>query len=216
MCLPPLYVLQAKGQSFSYALDFRTASREIMNGITDYKIWGAILGTALFTIGLINIGDVVYHAEAPTSPHDPDKKPGFLIEVAEAEEAGGGGEAAAVESIGARLAKADVAAGQKAEAACAACHNINKGGANKTGPVLYDIVERQIASVADFGYSDGAKAKSGEKWTYENLDAFLTKPAAFIEGTKMKFGGIKNAQKRADLIAYLAAQSDAPKPFPAP
>ena len=37
-----------------------------------------------------------------------------------------------------------------------------------------------------------------------------------VKGTKMAFAGVKKDQVRADLIAYLASLSDAPKPFPAP
>ena len=37
-----------------------------------------------------------------------------------------------------------------------------------------------------------------------------------MPGTKMAFGGVKKDQDRADILAYLATLSDAPKPFPAP
>ena len=87
--------------------------------------------------------------------------------------------------------------------ACAACHDFTKGGANKTGPALYDVVERPVAAHEGFAYSDGAKAKAAEKWTYDNLNAFLKAPKKFMPGTKMAFGGIGNDKKRADLIAYL-------------
>jgi cytochrome c len=119
-------------------------------------------------------------------------------------------------SIGALLAAADATKGATEAKQCAACHDFTKGGPNKTGPALWDVVERPIASAAGFAYSEGAKSKSAEKWTYETLNAFLTKPKDVIQGTKMAFGGIKNDKKRADLIAYLASLSDAPKPFPAP
>ena len=78
------------------------------------------------------------------------------------------------------------------------------------------MVERKIGSAAGYAYSEGATAKAAEAWTYDNLNAFLTNPKGFIGGTKMAFGGIKNDTKRANLIAYLASLSDAPKPFPAP
>ena len=69
---------------------------------------------------------------------------------------------------------------------------------------------------ADFQYSEAMAAKSGEPWTYEALNEFLTAPAKAIPGTKMAFGGVKKAQDRANILAYLATLSDAPVPFPAP
>ena len=46
------------------------------------------------------------------------------------------------------------------------------------------------------------KAKGG-KWTFEELDKFLTDPRGYISGTAMTFAGIKNDQQRADVIDYL-------------
>ena len=78
------------------------------------------------------------------------------------------------------------------------------------------MVERGIASHEGYIYSEGMKARSAEKWTYENLDAFIKAPKTSTPKTKMVFAGVKKDQARADLIAYLASLSDAPKPFPAP
>jgi cytochrome c len=182
-----------------------------MDSWTFNKIAGAVLGTGLMVFGLQELSGALFH------PHAVDKdKPGFLIETAEAEEAAGGGEAAAAVSVGTLLASADPAKGAEVAKACGACHNFEKGGANKTGPALYDLVERPVAAHEGFAYSEGAKAKSAEKWTYENLNVFLKGPKAWMPGTKMSYGGVKNDKKRADLLAYLASLSDAPKPFPAP
>jgi cytochrome c len=182
-----------------------------MDSWTFNKIAGAVLGTALLALGLQNVSGLIYE------PHAPSKdKPGFLIEVAEAEEAAGADPGAPAVSLGTLLASADATKGAGGAKACAACHAFEKGGANKTGPALYEVVERAVASHEGFTYSEGAKAKSAEKWTYDNLNAFLKAPKAYMPGTKMAYGGIKNDQKRADIIAYLASLSDAPKPFPAP
>jgi cytochrome c len=172
------------------------------------KMAGAVLGTALLVFGLNEVKNIIYHAETP-------EKQGYAIEVAAEGGETGGGETAA-ESLGAMLAKADVAKGQAQAKACVACHTFEKGGPNKTGPDLWDIVERPIAAHEGFQYSDGMKAKSGEKWTYENLFAFLKAPGQYIPKTKMAFGGVKRDQSRADLLAYLQTLSDSPKPFPPP
>ncbi len=127
-----------------------------------------------------------------------------------------GGAQAATLSIGALLAAADAAKGVKEASACAACHNFAKGAPNKSGPNLWDVVERAKASYAPFAYSAGLIAQADQKWTYDNLNAFITNPKAHVPGTKMGYGGLKNDGKRANLIAYLASLSDAPKPYPAP
>ena len=182
-----------------------------MDGFEFNKIAGAVLATALVVFGLKELSSVVYHSETP-------EKPGFAIEVAES---GATGEAQAATgspaaSIGSLLASADITKGAAGAKACAACHDFSKGGPNKTGPNLYDVIERGIASHEGFAYSDGMKARSAEKWTYENLDAFIKDPKTATPKTKMGFAGVKKDQARADIIAYLASLSDAPKPFPAP
>jgi cytochrome c len=58
------------------------------------------------------------------------------------------------------------------------------------------------------------KAKGG-KWTYEDLNTFITSPKTFVDGTKMGFGGESDPEKRADIIAYLRSLSDSPAPLPA-
>lgn len=174
------------------------------------KVAGAVLGTALLVLGLKELGAEVYHPGNPS-----EEKPGFKIEMADASGATGGATAAA-SSIGALLATADAAKGAKEASACAACHDFTKGGPNKSGPNLWDVVERAKGSHTPFAYSEGMKAQAGEKWTFENLNAFITSPKAAMPGTKMGFGGLKSDVKRANLIAYLATLSDAPKPYPAP
>ena len=78
------------------------------------------------------------------------------------------------------------------------------------------MVERPIASHEGFTYSDDLKSHSGDKWTFENLNKFITNPRSFAPKTKMTFGGIKRDAARADLLAYLRTLSDSPKPLPAP
>ncbi len=123
-------------------------------------------------------------------------------------------EQAPVESLGALLAAADVASGKKLAKKCSSCHSFDKGGKNKVGPNLWDIVGRDMAQVAGFKYSD-ALAGMGGTWDYAALDRFLTKPKEMVPGTKMSFAGVKKPEGRADLIAFLRGQSDNPPPLPA-
>ena len=53
-------------------------------------------------------------------------------------------------------------------------------------------------------------------WTYAELDTYLTSPARAIPGNKMSFGGIRRAQDRANVLAYLGSLNARPVPFPKP
>ncbi len=112
--------------------------------------------------------------------------------------------------IEAALAGGDAAAGEKVFKKCKACHQIGDGAKNRTGPALTGVVGRAIGTVEGFKYSKGMLAhyEAGDIWTVENLDAFLTKPKDFTPKTKMSFAGLKDAEDRANLIAYLATFSE--------
>ena len=106
---------------------------------------------------------------------------------------------------GAALAEGDAAAGEKVFKKCKACHQVGDGAKSKVGPMLNGIVDNEIASIEGFKYSKAflAKKEEGLVWTEEVLDAYLTKPKAYIKGTKMSFPGLKKEAQRADVIAYL-------------
>ena len=79
----------------------------------------------------------------------------------------------------------------------------------KDGRGRYECDPKKLmAALIDF------EAKAGT-WTYEDLDTWLTKPSAFVPGTKMTFAGITSPQERADVIAYLRSLSEKPAPLPA-
>ena len=133
------------------------------------------------------------------------------------EEAASGHEVAAApagpEPIEGLLAAADVAAGKNIFKKCMACHTAEKGGSNKVGPLLYGVVGNDIATHEGFGYSDALQALPGN-WTYDALNHFLFNPKAFAKGTKMAFAGLRKAEDRAAVIAYLRGQDDTPEPLP--
>jgi cytochrome c len=125
----------------------------------------------------------------------------------------GEGAAAAEQPIEAYLAKADPAKGQQVFNKCMACHNAEKGGANQLGPNLWDVIGEPIGQGKGFAFSD-ALSKKGGTWSWDNLSQWLTSPRAFAPGTKMTFAGLGNPEDRANVIAFLNAHSDAPKPLP--
>jgi cytochrome c len=173
------------------------------------KIIGAILGTLLFVMGIGFIAEAIYEPSA--------SGPGYALPEPKADQtADNGAPAAAAVDIGTLLAKADPKAGEAAVKKCQACHDFTEGGPNKTGPNLYDVVERQIASHPGFSYSAALSAHNKDTWTYENLNAWLTSPKTFANGTKMTYAGDSDDSDRANIIAYLSTLSHSPKPFPQP
>lgn len=119
-------------------------------------------------------------------------------------------------------AAGDPAKGEKEFNKCKACHMIQddagtdivKGG--KTGPNLYGVVGREIASEEGFKYGDGIlalKAKyPGGVWDVESLMAYMTDPTHYLDEysgdpkakSKMTF---KMAKNQADVAAFLLQNS---------
>lgn len=92
---------------------------------------------------------------------------------------------------------------------CKACHQVGPGAKATVGPEQNNLVGSVAGSRPGFKYSTAMK-EAGEKglvWNGENLDKFLENPKAMVPGTKMIFPGLKNAQDRADVIAYLKTQT---------
>ena len=115
--------------------------------------------------------------------------------------------------IEALMAMGDIASGEKIFKKCAACHSIVKGGKNKIGPALYNVVGRKVGGVDDYKYSK-ALVSYDKSWTYEELNGFLLKPAKWIKGTKMAYAGLRKEKDRASVIKYLNQNGDNPLPLP--
>ncbi len=120
------------------------------------------------------------------------------------------GTVAAAEPPAPSAAGIDLAAGEKVFKKCAACHTAGKDGANRTGPNLWGILNRPVAAHAGFAYSEAMAAQSGESWSAERLDIYLSKPKDIVPGTSMAFAGLPKSADRHNLIAWLGAQSDTP------
>ena len=141
-------------------------------------------------------------------------KPAYPIEGVGEAPAAAAAKPAAIEPVGPLLAKADVDHGAQIARQCMACHNFAKGGPNMVGPNLWGVVGGPHDHKADYSYSDAMKKFPGN-WDYEEINNFIDHPQVYVPGTKMGFAGLKKAQDRADVIAWLRQQADNPEPLPA-
>lgn len=115
---------------------------------------------------------------------------------------------------------ADPAAGESEFRKCKACHSvvapdgteIQKGG--RTGPNLYGIIGRAVASDPDHSYGESLAAlgATGAAWDEASFSAYVADPAAYLKAalgddsakSKMSF---KLASGAEDIAAYLVSVS---------
>ena len=169
------------------------------------KIIAAIILVIAIIFGLDKVSDSLFHVEKPENP-------GYKVEVI-AQSTNNSSDKAETIDISALMAMGDIDLGKKVFKKCAACHSINEGGGNKIGPALYNVVGRSVGGVADYKYSKSLMTY-GKKWTFEELNGFLIKPATWVKGTKMAFAGLKKEEDRASVIMYMNQNGDNPKPLP--
>lgn len=89
---------------------------------------------------------------------------------------------------------------------CGVCHTAEKGGANRQGPNLHDVVGKPAATRADFKFSEALKS-SGFVWDEAMLDRWIEDAAAVRPGTIMAYRQ-RDAERRRLVIAYLKSLSE--------
>ena len=180
-----------------------------MDSLEINKIVACVLVVALVIIGITNLSEILYEVEKPEVAH-------FQVEgledISEAAVISEAEEIIEETSITILLASADLGKGEKVFKKCSSCHVPNEGGANKIGPALWDIVNKDIAAAVDYDYSNALASYDGT-WSYEELNGFLKNPKKYIEGTKMSFSGLKKENDRANVILYLRSLSNTPAPI---
>ena len=174
------------------------------------KIIAAILLTALIIIGIGKFADILFYVEKP-------KVSAYKIEGLEiaANQTSSNSETKVEEKINISelLALGDIGHGEKVFKKCSACHMIASGGKNMIGPNLWGVIGRTAGSVSDYKYSK-AMVAYGKEWNYEEMNAYLIKPQAYIKGTKMAFAGLRKEKDRASVILFMNSKSSSPKSIP--
>lgn len=100
------------------------------------------------------------------------------------------------------LAAPDAALGRKEFNACAVCHSVDEGGAARVGPNLFGVYGQPAGQRDGFAYSPALR-DSGLTWDDETLDAFIENPQTLVSRNRMAYPGQRDAQKRANIIAYI-------------
>jgi cytochrome c len=101
------------------------------------------------------------------------------------------------------LPSGDAVRGATVYRGCMACHSLDK---NVVGPKHGGVFGAKAGAVPDYRYSDALK-NSGIVWNEDMLDKWLANPQTLVPGTTM-FYLVKNAQDRADVIAFLKEKSE--------
>ncbi len=103
-----------------------------------------------------------------------------------------------------------ILAGEQLFRQCVACHQIGDGATNAIGPDLTNVVGRQAGDHPGYRFSEALVEAgiAGLVWDEDALDSFLERPQERIPGTKMSYRGLRDADDRATLVAYLASFAD--------
>lgn len=175
------------------------------------KLIGALIVGAFVLVFSINIGSIIYPIKHFVAER------GYQIDIEDIDVAATslGGIPDEID-IGLIFAEFDSSKGERIFKKCSVCHTNGKGGANKVGPNLWNILNSKVAVRGGFTYSKAmlGKGEKGDAWTYEELYRYLYSPKRYVPGTKMAFAGIKKDEDRVNLIMYLRSLSDSQAELP--
>ncbi len=177
-----------------------------MSGLELNKIIASVLVAGLIGMVAGNVADILYQPKI-------NVKQGYEVEVTQAAPVAAADQELEVQvDVIALLANASVSNGANLVKKCTMCHDFTKGGPNRVGPNMWNVVNNKKGHRSDFQYSKALLAKGGT-WTYQDLYHMINKPSSFIPGTKMNFIGFKKPEDVVDVIAYLRTLSDNPAPI---
>ncbi len=100
--------------------------------------------------------------------------------------------------------------GERAFQYCYSCHSVDPDEtAVLSGPNLFDVVGRPVASQDGFDYSDEMRAfgADGKEWTADLIAQFIQEPEVLVPGTPMQSPpGPRTEEERQALLGYLTEQ----------
>ncbi len=182
-----------------------------MDALEFNKIAAGLLVGLLLAFGIGKLANTLY---GPAVEHAaPEHADDMMADAEAVDETPAVEVAAVVVPIATLLAGADLANGEKQFRKCKSCHSVEAGGRDGQGPNLYGVVGAPRGGRDTFNYSD-VIAGLGGTWTFEEISLYITDPKGYAPGNKMVFKGISDDEDRADLIAWLNTQSDAPLALP--
>ena len=174
-----------------------------MDTMTGTKIVGAFCGAFLIYLLGAWAAESLYHVghEAHGDGHGEEITQAYAIEVPDSAASVDDGPEIPFEEV---FATATAEAGERVWRQCSSCHKLD--GSNGTGPYLNGVIGRAQGGVSDYAYSASFAELQGE-WTPEEMNGFLLAPAEWVPGTKMTYRGLADVEDRANIIAFLAANS---------
>jgi cytochrome c len=109
-----------------------------------------------------------------------------------------------------QAADGDPSQGAQIYQRCLACHSLEH---SRSGPRHCGLFGRRAGTLPGYTYSQAMKkfGAAGVTWNEASLDRYLENPLKVVPGTKMAYAGVKDAQERNDLIAYLKQATADPK-----
>ena len=110
----------------------------------------------------------------------------------------------------------DPEAGAKVFRKCKSCHMVGEKARNRVGPDLNEIFGRRAGGLDGYDYSPdmAREGADGLTWTTEKLHIYIENPKALVSQTFMNFRGIKDAEDRTNLLAFLRQYSANPQDIP--
>lgn len=157
--------------------------------------WIAVLMSASALVACGNGGETADQGEARAAPDRSPSTPSQLTTVD-------------LSALPAPYDTANYDLGRRLFRRCGSCHTVAEASSHRVGPNLYGMFGSEVGTAENFNYSQ-ALVDADFVWTPDQLDAWLANPREFLPGNRMSFVGLRDAEERRNVIAYLMYETGA-------